>query len=203
MDFEKKSFGFLASLILFLKRALLLVLYPYKTMRRISRERDTTQLWIIFFFVFSYFLIADKVRLSADLFPLHFIVTMINFIFTVYFFYFLARLFSRETSLMPFIFTLGYSLIPTLIWFFTNLILFVLLPPPRTWSLPGTLFSVIYIIFSISLLFWKLILVYLGIRFSSKLSALRIVYYLALYLCIFLPYSFFLYLMALFRIPFI
>ena len=128
MDFEKKSFGFLASLILFLKRALLLVLYPYKTMRRISRERDTAQLWIIFFFVFSYFLIADKVRLSADLFPLHFIVTMINFIFTVYFFYFLARLFSRETSLMPFIFTLGYSLIPTLIWFFANLILFVIFP---------------------------------------------------------------------------
>jgi hypothetical protein len=98
---------------------------------------------------------------------------------------------------------LSYSLFPTLIWFTTNSVLYRFLPPPRTISILGKAFSVLFLSFSISLLVWKLILVYLAIRFSSKLNFYNIVYIILLYLCIFIPYSLLLYHLKIFRIPFI
>jgi hypothetical protein len=129
-----------------------------------------------------------------------FFIFLINFFLTTCFFYLLTK---KKAAFSSFIFTFSYSLFPTLIWFLSTSLLYVFLPPPRTFSLLGRTFSIFFIAYSLSLLIWKLILEYLAIRFSSKQNFLRIFYMIVLYLIWFLPYSVFLYYFSFFRIPFI
>jgi hypothetical protein len=96
-----------------------------------------------------------------------------------------------------------HTLYPTLLWFYGNLILYCVLPPPRTMSVLGVGFSILYIAFSLSLLVWKVILVYLSIRFSSRVQLYRIMYYFLLYLALCVPLWIFLYHIGISRIPFV
>lgn len=172
-------------------------------MRKISSEKDYSQIIIIYLFVFTYFQLANKAKqlfLPSFLSP---IIFLFNFSVTILFFYSISKFMKNSANLRAFFFTWSYSLFPTLIWFTTNSLLYRFLPPPRTISLLGKAFSVFFISFSISLLVWKLILVYLAIRFSSKLTFFNIVYTIILYLCLFIPYSLLLYNFQIFRIPFI
>lgn len=192
----------LTSLIIVIRNFFLLIFFPYKTMRKISLEKDYYQLGIIFFIVFAYFKFIYYLRDNPYPATLLFIIFLLNFFLTTGFFYLLSR-YSDKISYRNFVFTFSYSLIPTLIWFICNSILYILLPPPRTLSFLGKGFSIFYFAFSLSLLVWKLILVYLSLRFSSRLGFYRILYMILLYLVWFLPYSIFLYHFKLFRIPFI
>lgn len=172
-------------------------------MRKISQEKDYTQLIIIIFFVFLYFQIANKAKqlfLPSIMPPL---VFTIHFYLTILFFYGVSKLYNSTVKIREFIFTLTYTLLPTLIWFTSNSILYRFLPPPRSISLLGKTFSIFFISYSVSLLCWKLILFYLAIRFASKLNFFKILYMIILYVCIFIPYSLFLYNVGIFRIPFI
>ncbi len=203
MDFKQHGMELAASFLIVIQRFLLLIFTPYKTMRKISSEKDHSQIFIILFFVFIYFQLASKAKqlfLPSLLPPVFF---LFHFSITILFLYSISRFISKSTKLDSFIFTLSYSLFPTLIWFTTNSVLYRFLPPPRTISILGKAFSVLFLSFSISLLVWKLILVYLAIRFSSKLNFYNIVYIILLYLCIFIPYSLLLYHLKIFRIPFI
>ncbi|MEK7177313.1 MAG: hypothetical protein AAB705_00625, partial [Patescibacteria group bacterium] len=131
---------------------------------------------------------------------------IINVLLTAIFFYLLSKLFSKnkkEISFSSFIFTFSYSLLPTLIWFLSTSVLFIFLPPPRTFSILGKGFSIFFVAYSLSLLIWKLILGYLAIRFSSKQNFFKILTMAIYYLIWFIPYSIFLYQFKFFRIPFI
>ena len=169
-------------------------------MRKISLEKDYYQIGIIFLLVFLYFKFAYFLRDKPYPASLIFFIFLINFFLTTCFFYLLTK---KKAAFSSFIFTFSYSLFPTLIWFLSTSLLYVFLPPPRTFSLLGRTFSIFFIAYSLSLLIWKLILEYLAIRFSSKQNFLRIFYMIVLYLIWFLPYSVFLYYFSFFRIPFI
>ncbi len=216
MDFERygltriyngftriKIVDLIASLILVIRNFFLLIFYPYKTMRKISLEKDYWQIVIIFFLVFLYFKFIYYLRQNPYPAAFVFLVFLFNFFLTILFFHLFSLRINKDIKLSSFIFTFAYSLFPTLIWFITNSFLYLLLPPPRTSSILGKSFSVFFIAFSISLLIWKLILVYLSIRFSSKLNFYRIIYLIILYICFFLPYSALLYYFKIFRVPFI
>ena len=206
MDFKKILVDFLTSFLIVCNRSIGLILDPYKTMRKISLEKDYWQSGIIIGLVFIYFKFIYYLR--EKMYPATFIYIsfIINFLLTIIFFYFLTKLLSKnkkEISFSSFLFTFSYSLLPTLIWFLSTSILFIFLPPPRTLSLLGKGFSVFFITYSLSLLAWKIILIYLAIRFSAKQDFFRIFYMIALYLSWFIPYSIFLYQFKLFRVPFI
>ncbi len=203
MDFNKLVSNLFASLILVLRNFFLLIFSPYKTIRKISNEKDYLQVFIILIIIFLYFKFAYF--LKGDPYPatITFLIFIFHFSVTVTFFYILAKLSDRGLSLSSFIFTLTYSLIPTLVWFASNSLLYVFIPPPRTFSILGKGFSIFFIAYSISLLSWKIILTYLALRFSTRQGFYRIVYILALFLVWFIPYSLFLYQYKLFRIPFI
>jgi hypothetical protein len=203
MDFSSIAVDILSSLLLVLKRFFLLIITPYKTMRKISLENDYWQIAIILFLVFLYFKFIYYLRPNPYPATFVFIIFIFNFSLTVLFFYFFSKKLNKDIKLSNFIFTLSYSLFPTLIWFIVNSFLFLLIPPPRTLSILGRVFSIFFISFSVSFLIWKIILVYLAIRFSSKLNFYRIIYSILLYLCLFLPYSVFLYQLKIFRVPFI
>ena len=172
-------------------------------MRKISLEKDYCQTAIIFGLVFLYFKFIYFLRDETYPATLIFLIFVINFFLTIFSFYFLSKIFEDRLNWKSFVITFSYSIFPTLIWFLSTSLLYLFLPPPRTLSLLGKGFSVFFIAFSLSLLIWKLILVYLAVRFSSKQNFLRIFYMIILYLTWFIPYSIFLYYFHFFRIPFI
>lgn len=208
MDFKNFLANCLTAFVIVIKRFFLLIFYPYKTMRKISLEKDYYQLLIITGLIFLYFKFIYFLRDKTYPATLVFLFFLFNFLLTVSFFYLLNKFFSsnqnkKEISFSSFIFTFSYSLFPTLIWFLSTSFLYIVLPPPRTFSILGQGFSIFFIAYSLSLLVWKLILVYLAIRFSSKQNFFRIFYMIILYLTWFLPYSVLLYYFYFFRIPFI
>ena len=134
-------------------------------MRDIALHGDMSQTIIIFLIALLYFLLSYSLRGSIWWGGVVYMVFVLLFIATVMFFYNFSKPFKKEAHFRSFIFTFSYTLIPTLFWFISNLILFVILPPPRTMSVLGRGFSIFFIAYSVSLLVWKLILVYLAIRF--------------------------------------
>jgi len=196
----------ITSFVLIVRYLILLIFSPYKTMRKISMEKDYYQPAIIIGIIFIYFKFIYYLRDKLYPATLVYILFIINFLLTVAFFYLLSKLFAKnkkEIRFSSFIFTFVYSLFPTLIWFLSTSILYIFLPPPRTFSLMGKGFSIFFIAYSLSLLIWKFILVYLAVRFSSKQNFFRIIFMIIFYLIWFIPYSIFLYQLKLFRIPFI
>lgn len=201
-----KLIDVLTSFIILLNHCSGLIFSPYKTMRRISHEKDSYQLAFIFGMIFIYFKFIYYLRDKIYPATLVYFLFIFNFLITIYYFYFLSKLLNKdknEVKLPSFIYTFAYSLLPTLIWFLSTSILYIFLPPPRTFSILGKGFSILFIAYSLSLLIWKFILVYLAIRFSLKQNFYKIIYVLILYLVWFIPYSILLYQFKLFRIPFI
>ena len=206
MDFKKILVNCLSSFLIVINRFVGLIFNPYKTMRKISVEKDYYQPAFIIGIIFIYFKFIYYLRDKIYPATLIYFLFIINILLTVIFFYLLSKLFSKnkkEISFSSFIFTFSYSLLPTLIWFLSTSILFIFLPPPRTFSILGKGFSIFFVAYSLSLLIWKLILAYLAIRFSSKQNFFKILTMVIYYLIWFIPYSIFLYQFKLFRIPFI
>jgi len=208
MVFKKEQIlvNFITSSILVFRNFFFLIFYPYKTMRKISLEKDYWQILIIFFLVFLYFKLSYFLKDKPYPASFTFFTFLVNFFLTAGFFYFLSKFIKKKdsgTSFKSLLFSLSYSLFPTLIWFESVSLLYLILPPPRTTSILGISFSIFFIAYSLSLLFWKLILVFLAIRFSLRLSFYQILYLWFLYLLWFIPYSILLYQAKLFRLPFI
>lgn len=203
MDFDRAAAGLSASLLIIGYRTVRLITAPYKTMRKISSETDMTQVYIIVAMVFLYFQISYRLKEYPSDPLLVFVAFIGNFALTVGFYYLFARIFRKNPEWKSFIFTYAYTLIPTLIWFIANSIFYLLLPPPRTLSIAGKAFSMFFLTFSISVLCWKLILFYLFVRFSTRLSFPTIAYLFLIYLSISAPYSVILYRFGIFRVPFI
>ena len=183
-----------ASLAIVLRRCILLILTPYKTMRKISTETDYTQLYWIGLFIFLYFFIIGFAKILTFL---------VLFLGTVGIMYAVGRGWKKVVKISNVLFTFSYGLLPTTIWFYLSLALFYLLPPPRTPSLEGKIFSALYVSFSLSLLFWKLILTYLAIRFSLKLGFYSTMFTLVLYTICILTISYFGFALGLSTVPFI
>ncbi|PIY72389.1 hypothetical protein COY87_01145 [Candidatus Roizmanbacteria bacterium CG_4_10_14_0_8_um_filter_33_9] len=192
-----------ASILIVFRRVRLLIFYPYKTMRKISLEKDMVQVGVILFISFLYFMFAYKIRNGIFFGILAFFIFIMLFLITTLFFYWSTKRFNNNLFYNRFVITYSYTLIPTFFWFFTNAIFYVILPPPRTISLLGKGFSIAYLTYSINILVWKLILVYFSLRFSSRLGLIRIIYVFILYLLLLLPLSMLLYQLHIFRIPFI
>lgn len=203
MDFKTLTIEIAAACFIVFKRFFSLIIAPYKTLRKISFEKDYLQVFVIFTLVFIYFYTANIFRKSAVHPVFIFVIFFFNFFFTVYFFYFLSKRFEKKARFSSFIFTFSYTLFPTLLWFFANSLIYAVLPPPRNFSFLGSFFSILFIGFSISLLFWKIILVYLAVRFSSQMGFFRIMYSVLLYICVFIPYTLLLYFLGIFRVPFL
>ena len=183
-------------------------------MRKIAKETDYGQPIIIFLIAIGYFCYAQIVR-QRTLHPLIFassalisiVMFGITFVLVTKFFYFLYRRRTfqgaHEVTYKPFVFTFAYSLLPTLIWFYATSTLYYVLPPPRTTSFLGKGFSLTFVTFSVTLLLWRIILAYLSVRFSAKASFYKVVASLVLFAMWILPYSYFMYQLRIFRIPFI
>lgn len=203
MDSKLSISSLFASVVIVIRRSLLLIFFPYRTMRTISLRSNRYQVYVIFGIALIYFLAAHRYRNSLAMGIFAFAVFLGLFYLTVFFFYALSLRSKQQIRFNSFVYTFSYTLIPTLFWFWTTFLLFVILPPPRMYTFLGMGFSIFFVAYSLSLLAWKFILVYFAVRFSSRQGIYRIIYMLLLYLLIVLPISVFFYYQRLFRIPFI
>src|SRR3989338_11086350 len=123
----------ITSLVLVMRNFVLLIISPYKTMRKISLEKDLYQPALIIGIIFIYFKFIYYLRDKIYPATLIYLLFLTNFLLTVAFFYLLSKLFSKnkeEIKFLSFISTFVYSLFPTLIWFLSTSILYIFLPSP-------------------------------------------------------------------------
>lgn len=205
MDFKHVIAGIVSSFLFFLRRLIYLVVSPYKAMREISKDDDMLQVLYIFICVVIYFFFANNLRTYPHEPWILFVMTVIHYLITVTYFALFTILSTKEhhIKIAPFLLLFSYALIPTLLWFIINSVLYAMIPPPRTPSFLGKGFSLLYVSFSIGMLLWKIIVTYLAIRFATGLRFFRIVYSIILYLIAVIPYSLLLYSLQFFRIPFL
>jgi hypothetical protein len=200
----------IVALSAFAKNAIGLVIRPYETCRRIVDRGGLGELLYVTILLAVYFAFASLVKVAAFrpfLLTRQFIVlaaaTGTTYIFSVSLFWAAGKLVGAEGKFKGLAVSWGYSLLPTLTWFLATSFLYVILPPPRTTSTAGVAFSILFLIFSTTLLFWKATIAYLTLRFGLRLNLGKILIVLTITLPILGLYSYCLYRLGIFRIPFL
>jgi len=189
----------LVPFVIFFRRTLGLIIRPYATMRSISIEEGWSDILWIGGVSVIYFFISNMVRFWIN----GFVGAIGLYLMSIIFFSFLPSRGTIKEKFLRMIKTWSYTLLPTIIWFYSTLFFYFILPPPRTISVWGRAFSIFYIAFSVSLLVWKIILVYFSIRFSLRVHLYRVIYYMLIYLALSIPLWLFLYRIGISRIPFV
>ncbi len=184
---------------------------PYITYRRLTQEKTAvSQTAIITIFVILYFFFVSLVRgglqhplvLTLKL-NILLLTSATGFFGMVGLISILGKILGNRGKIRSVYVLWSYSLIPTLVWFIITSFLYLLIPPPRTLSITGKIFSVVFIAFSLAVLLWKLILFYLTVRFSLKADLKKITVITVIILPIVAIYAWVSYQLKIFRIPFI
>jgi hypothetical protein len=200
----------ICGLIAFAQHTVGIIIRPYETYRRIIRDGSGWELPYLAILLAIYFAVASVVKTAAFrpfLLTQEFIVlgsaTGATYLVTVALLYRVAKFFGGDGSFGHVAIGWAYTLMPTLVWFLTTSLLYVIIPPPRTTSIAGIIFSSTFLIFSAALLFCKIILGYLVLRFGMRLKLGKIVVVLVVCLPLLALYSFGMFELGIFKIPFI
>lgn len=212
LKFMEKIILFLIhSFFLFVRNSIGCFNNPYVTYRRLIQEKTAVmQTVFIFMIAFLYFLFVSMIRTGIHhplILTLRLNVLLINsligFIGMILLIYISGRLTKTQWKIRSIFILWSYTLIPTLVWFIATSILFLLFPPPRTLTIWGKIYSIVFIAFSMGLLYWKLILYYLTLRFSLKTDLLKIGKISFIIFPLVVVYALVSYQLKIFRIPFI
>ncbi len=184
---------------------------PYQTFRAISYRRPYIHFVFIGGLIILYLMLSSLAKGSLRANPFFLTKSLLiagvaisfSYIFTSFLIYSVAGIFKKKGRLAVFMLLWSFSLLPTLAWFLITTIFYVLLPPPRTYSLKGQLFSGIFLTFSIACFFWKGILYYLSLRIGLLLTAKKIMIVSWIILPVIFVYAYILYRLGIFGVPFI
>lgn len=187
-----------------------IILRPYETYRRIIENGRLSELPYIGLLLAFYFALASLVKTAAfrpflltAVFMKLAIASGACFLLVVLTLWLAGRAVGGRGTLRGVVSGWAYTLVPTLLWFLATSILYVFLPPPRTESLPGIVFSLLYLVFSVMLFFWKITLAYLTLRFGMRLDLSKILTVAAISLPMAGLYSYIMYRFGIFKVPFI
>lgn len=208
VTFLLKSLRFL---ILFARNSFGCLNHPYVTYRSLSLEKTKQgQTVYIFILTLAYFAFASLLRTGLRnpyllTFKFNSLVMggLIGFLGTIFLFYILGKIFFGKKKLKTLFILWSYSLLPTIIWFFVTSLMYLILPPPRTLSIWGKMYSLVFVAFSLAVLLWKIILYYLTLRFGLRLDLFKIIIVSAFFTLFLFGYSLLMYKYGIFRIPFI
>jgi hypothetical protein len=195
----------ISGLVTFSQNTVGIVIRPYETYRRITRRENVWELPFIALILAVYFAVASAVKTAAfhpfilsKQFVLIGSATGLTYIVMICLMFKSAQILGGVGTLKR-----AYTLIPTLVWFMSTSVLYVILPPPRTTSVAGMAFSAAYLVFSAALFFWKTILMYLTLRFGMRLDLPKIAVIFLVVVPLMALYSIGMYKLGIFRIPFI
>lgn len=198
------------ALVAFSKNIVGMVTRPYEAYRRIADHGSLWELLYIGLVLSFYFAIASVVKTAAFrpfLLTRQFVLlagaSALTYLTVVFLLWEIGKLVGGKGTLRAVLLGWGYTLVPTTLWFLMTSLLYVLLPPPRTNSPAGTLFSVLFLLFSTALFFWKFMLAYLTLRFGLRLDLGRIAIVTLICLPLLIAYSMLMYRWGIFRVPFL
>ncbi|MBI5620192.1 hypothetical protein HY949_00245 [Candidatus Gottesmanbacteria bacterium] len=187
-----------------------LVFRPYETYRRIIDRADTWELVYLAVLGFAYFSLASIVRVASfrpflltKEVSVLFVAAVATYALVVWLVWKVGGYFGGKGTLRGVALGWGYTLIPTACWFFMTSLLYVLLPPPRTTSVAGLAFSGLFLVVSATIFFWKLTLGYLTLRFGLRLDLVRILLVVGVVSPIVAVWSWGMYRLGIFRVPFV
>lgn len=197
--------------ILFAQNAWGSLQHPYTTYRNLTEGKNWLQVTPIVLLCVAYFSWTTLVHVGIRSHPLILsfnlakltIASIITFFLVVSVLVWVSRLFGGKGSFQSVVLPWTYSLLPTLLWFFTTSLLWFLFPPPRTVSWGGQALSVVFLVFSWFLFFWKGVLYYLTLRFGMRLDLLKILGVSAVVFPLGFLYSIVMYRLGIFRVPFL
>lgn len=183
---------------------------PYETYRRIASAPRVSELLYIAAFATFYFVIASLVRVATFrpfLLTKQFVVLSlaagVGYMVMVSSMWIAAACMKVSVRLSSLAVSWGYSLLPTIMWFFSTSVLYLILPPPRTTTVLGVVFSLLFLVFSVTLLWWKIMMAYLTVRFVMKANLIGMTVVGGVVLFSASIYSILLYRMGIFRVPFL
>ncbi len=187
-----------------------IIVKPYETYRKIVDRGSMVELVFIVFLLFFYFAIASIVKTAAFrpfFLTKHLLLlsgtSALTYVISVTLLWQIGKTIGGRGNLRGFIVAWGYTLVPTVTWFLCTSILYVILPPPRTTSVAGIVFSVLFLVFSTTLLFWKITLAYLTLRFGLHLDLLKIFIVTSIVGPLIGLYSIWMFQMGIFKVPFL
>ena len=200
----------LGSAIAFGRNIIGITTRPYEAYRRIIDHGSLWELVYIGLVLAVYFALASLVKTAAfrpflltRQFILLYAAALLGFLVTVIALWLIGTMVGGVGKATKLALGWAYTLIPTVTWFLATSLLYVILPPPRTTSLLGISFSIVFLLFSAMLFWWKLTLAYLTLRFGMRLDLGKIIIVAALTLIVVGFYSRFMYTLGIFTVPFI
>jgi hypothetical protein len=202
---------FLRFAVLFLRTSFGVINNPYVTFRGLAlKAEEIGETVFIYVLCFIYFVWVTLIRtvprnpfvLSIKL-NLLLLGAGIGIAGLLLVLYAMAHVVKNKGSLKTLFFLYSYTLLPTLFWFAVTSAMFLFFPPPRTPSIFGKALSVLYIAFSIAVLFWKLILYYLTLRFTFRMNMFGIIRVSFVAFPTVIVYAIIMYRFGIFRIPFL
>jgi len=201
----------IASLITFAKNACGCLNNPYVTIRTLSIKRqDFSSAIVMMVLTIAYFSFASLIRTGLQnpfLLTVRFnsllIGALVGFLGMVALLSIGGKVLKGYINVASLIVLWSYTLLPTLLWFLVTSLLFIFIPPPRTMSFPGKVFSSLYLVFSMAVLLWKMILYYLTLRFGLRFDLSKIVVFSLIMVPFIGVYSWSMYRLGIFRIPFL
>lgn len=200
-----------SAFVLFFRHIVGVIVKPYETMRSLSKGSYPLEIVYMSILLMIYIAIASLLRKGIVsgplLLTLHFGKLFWGIIFTFIFswgaLYFVGKLFGGKGRALHILYPWLYSLIPTLLWFLTTSFFYFILPPPRTDSIKGVVFSLLFIGISITLFYWKAMLYYLTLRFGHKLDIKQIIRTTVVIIPLAFLYSLLTYRLGIFKVPFL
>lgn len=200
----------LVAAVVFGRTVVGILLRPYETYRRIIREGSLWELPYIAFLLGMYFALASLVKTASFrpfLLTKQFVLLAgaagALFVLVVGLLWIVGRIVGGKGQLGKLAIAWAYTLVPTVTWFLATSLLYVALPPPRTESVAGVAFSLLFLVFSATLFFWKGMLAYLTMRFGLRLDLPKIAVMTVICLPIIGAYSLLMYRFGIFKIPFL
>ncbi|MEK7543619.1 MAG: YIP1 family protein [Patescibacteria group bacterium] len=187
-----------------------LVVRPYETYRKVVGKGGAWELVYVAALAIVYFSLASLVKVAAFrpfLLSKHAVVlavaALVTYMLVVCVVWLVGKQFGGKGTMKGIAVGWGYTMLPTVCWFFMTSLLYILLPPPRTASIAGTGFSVLFLVVSTTLFFWKLTLGYLTLRFGLKLDLWRILAVVGVVGPVMGVWSWGMYRLGIFRVPFL
>lgn len=200
----------LVGVFTFLRRLVGIISRPYETYRSIIGKNSLWELVPLVVSIGAYLAGSSLVKTAAFrpfVLTRHFVKTsgavMVTFFFVTAVLWGVGRLGGGKGKYPSFAVGWAYTLVPTLLWFLLTSLLYLILPPPRTTQWTGMSLSIVFLTLSAVLLFWKIMLGYLALRFGLSMDMKKILLTVLVAGPIIGLYSVGMYKLGIFRVPFL
>lgn len=211
-DYHSMSWtsAFVVSAITFFRTMIGLISRPYETFRRVILDGSPKELVFLGLLLGVYFALASLLKVASFrpfLLTEQFIVlyggAVSGVAISAGMLYMVGRILGSRATFQRLFIAWSYTILPTVFWFFATSVLYVIFPPPRTTSTLGTLFSFLFIVFSVTLLGWKMTLSYLVLRFGLKFDLKRNIVVAVVCAPVLAYWSVLMYRWGIFKVPFL